>query len=125
MNDNTQAPRSIMQILPELRRGGLVEEISQRLSELTLDVLGTGKAGVVTVTLKLRPSKLAHNAIDIEDDVKVKTPKPDTKSSMFFSDEEGALTRTDPNQEELPLNVVPMGQQKSAVASEVAAANAK
>lgn len=109
-----QPPRSAMQILGEIRRGNMVEEIGYEIARLTQQVLQTDKGGTLTLKLTIKPSDVADNAVEIKDKITVKAPEPEMKASVFYANADGALTRSDPNQEELPLGATNLRAVKSA-----------
>ncbi len=99
-------PPSALSIIGQIRRGQLVEELSELVAALSRDVVASRKAGSITIKLVVRPSKLAENGVEMADSVSVKVPPRETKPTLFFASAEGALTRDDPRQGELPINVV-------------------
>ena len=98
--------RSFMQVLPEIRQGKLVEDVTNAIAEVAQAVKATQKAGSVTITLSLKPGDSAENALVISDKIKSAAPQADKRPSLFFTDDEGALHRDDPNQHNLPLEPV-------------------
>lgn len=112
-----KAVKPIYQTLAEIRGGDLVDELTQELRCLVQDVLATGKPGSLTLRLSVKnASKGSGTALLIEDDVKVKPPKPDKGTTFLFATESGELQRNDPRQprlvETMPTGqVVPMGGQ--------------
>jgi hypothetical protein len=89
-------------ILAALQGGRTHRELGRALQDLTAAVKETGKGGSLTLTIKVSPSK-AYGRVDIEDKVASKLPEPDRFASIFFVDDDNNLTRTDPNQLELPV----------------------
>jgi hypothetical protein len=88
----------------QLNNGATAVELSQKLKELVQAVRATGKGGALALTLKVMPaSKGDVEVLMLETDVKVRAPQPDRRKNVFFSNEEGLLSRTDPNQMELML----------------------
>lgn len=89
------------------QRGGLTHsELSDALAEVTAAVLETGKAGSVTVTLKIKPAgKGDASMVFVTDTVATKVPRADRAETLFFADSAGNLARKDPRQTELPLRV--------------------
>lgn len=79
-----------------LRFGTLNDDLTTRLHELTQKCVETGRAGVLTLTLQLKPGK--GGQIEVFDDVKVKLPKEERGSSIMFATPEGNLQREDPRQ---------------------------
>jgi hypothetical protein len=88
--------------LQEQRGGGLHGELSEKLAELSRAVLDNEKAGTLTLTIKVSPSKM-DGAVQVEDKIAVKTPEGDRGAAIFFPDALGNLSRRDPRQPELPL----------------------
>lgn len=101
MTIQNNQPRGAMQVLPEMRGGALVKEITEALHEVTEAVLANQKGGKITLTLDIKPGQGADNALVIKDTLKVTTPKPTLNSTIFFADSKNSLTRNDPNQLEL------------------------
>ena len=99
-------PRSVMGILPEVRQGKLVEDMTYELASLIQQVISHQKAGELTLKLRVSPGKHAMNAVDIVDVMNVKAPQKTPMPTIFFADEEGSATRNDPNQHELNLQPV-------------------
>lgn len=87
-------------VLRDLRFGAAVDEISAEFAKLVQAVETTGKAGELTLTLKLKPS--TAGSIEVTDDVKAKLPALAKGSSLFFATVEGNLVRNDPRQQPLP-----------------------
>lgn len=98
--------RTFVQYLYEIDDGRLVGELTQEMRDLVTEVRDQQKAGTITLTLKVEPTK-APNTLIITDQVAVKPPKHTPGASIFYPDEEGYLHRKDPMQPELPLQEVP------------------
>jgi hypothetical protein len=88
--------RPFIDTLTALRYGELHDELSEKLNELVTACSETGKAGALTLTLKLKPSK--GGAMEISDEVKSKVPKLEHGSTLMFPTPEGNLQREDPRQ---------------------------
>lgn len=101
MGQINKQPRGVMQILPELRNGNLVKELTEAVQAIAVAVESYQKPGEITLKLKYRPGQGATNAIEIHDELKVKMPVPPKRPTLMFTDESGSLTRNDPNQLEL------------------------
>lgn len=82
-----------------LRHGELSDELNEKLRELVLKCQDTDKAGSITLTLTLKPTK--SGALEVIDEVKVKEPKADKGATLMFPTVEGHLQRNDPAQGEL------------------------
>lgn len=90
--------------LRELRNGNTLHDLSDALTGLVQMVRDTGKAGQLTLTIRVRPAtKNDASTVLIEDDVMVKPPKRDRSATIMFTSEDGGLSRKDPRQIELKL----------------------
>lgn len=93
--------RLITDILRDIRKGRPVEEATQALADVVRAVDETGKDGSVTITLKVKAAKHGGPEKTIICDVKAKKPIAEIAPAIFFSDADGDLHRSDPNQEEM------------------------
>ena len=92
-------------ILGQIRKGAAVTEASEQLAEVVRACLVTGKAGEVTLKLKITPEKgvAGRNSIssaqfEVEAAVSSKAPKLPIPKGIFFGNVEGDLLRDDPDQ---------------------------
>lgn len=77
-------------------------ELSHRLRELLQAVQDTGKAGTLTLTIKV--DRKGERQVLVREDIKVKTPEHDRSESIYFVDRKTLnLTRHDPGQDPLPF----------------------
>jgi hypothetical protein len=91
------------------QRGGALEaELTALLASLVLAVRETGKAGEMTLKVQVKPATPGNQEqFFVADVVTSKIPEPDKPVSLFFFNEENlSLTRNDPRQQELPLQVL-------------------
>jgi hypothetical protein len=96
------------QQLAYLSRGSLDAELTEALAEVVKRVRETGKAG--TLTLKLRVSMLNardENAVKVTPAVSKKLPELAPFETILFSTFDGDLLRDDPRQRRLELKEVP------------------
>lgn len=93
--------KPITDVLREVRRGVAVEHATRLLSEVVRAVDETGKAGSLTLVIKVKPDKGGGNGKGISVEVKAKKPEPEIPEAIFFSDEDGDLHRNDPMQAEM------------------------
>lgn len=105
-----EAPKPFSQFLIEQRGGGLHGEVSEKLQTLVAAVAEHGKAGTLTLTISVKPVEGNLGQYVVSDDVKVKAPEPARGASLFFADDVGNLSRSDPRQPELPLREVPSAE---------------
>lgn len=89
--------------LNNLDAGAVLEEAGVQMKELSAICLRRQDKGSLTVKLNVRPFKGSHGALIIEPEVKLSEPKAEPPQSVFYSSEEGDLSRNDPRQRELPL----------------------
>lgn len=92
--------RPFADILREIRRGDLHDELSSALQELVQACQQTGKKGTLTIKLAIEPD---GQVLLITDDYDGKLPKPERSSSIFYADDDANLVRNDPRQQKLGL----------------------
>ncbi len=93
--------RPITDVLRDIRKGRAVEQASRLLAEIVRAVDETNKPGTVTITLTVKPEKGGGSQKTIIAQVKAKKPEGDIPEAVFFSDPDGDLHRTDPQQSEM------------------------
>lgn len=94
--------RSVMTILPELRAGQTVTEISAAIHDAIAAVKQHNKAAEVIVRFAVAPmtnQQLADPAVSLAVTVDTKLPKPVPDSTLFFVDDGGNLTRQPPERQ--------------------------
>lgn len=99
--DDEVAMRPFAAWLREVQNGRTHDEATTKLAEVVEAVAETGKAGKLTLTFTIKPMKGNTDVLLVEDAVVSKAPQHDRKASIFYPDEHGNLTRTDPHQPEL------------------------
>lgn len=95
--------RPFTQFLVEYRHGGLNNDVSEALNQLTQAVMGTGKGGKLTVVVSVKPAGRQRDMVIVSDDVKLALPAADREEAVFFVDHDANLTRSNPNQSEMPF----------------------
>lgn len=94
--------KTIVAFLAEHRQGGLANEASEQLAEVTEAARRLGKKGSLTITITVDPIKdNSAGLVNVSDEIKAKIPKEPTPGSTFFTDERGNLSRRDPRQPEI------------------------
>lgn len=91
------------QLLAQHTRGELLGEIDEALAELTEEVIGTGKPGVLTIQFKVEIVGKSGNAVAISATVAAKAPKPAAEAAIFFVGDHGSLHKDDPRSVRLPF----------------------
>lgn len=107
--DDDRQIRPFAAVLQEHAKGTPHARLSEALADLTAAVAATGKKGTITLTVTVAPvSKGAQNALTLSTKIAAKIPEGDdaAPTSVFFTDDHGNLTRSDPNQPSLPLREV-------------------
>jgi len=95
----------------QINNGATVAELSGALEKVVAAVRMAGKAGSITLTLKVAPaSKGSTDVLMVESQVRTKLPEPERGISIFYATEDNKLVRNDPKQQQLPLRVVDIEQ---------------
>jgi hypothetical protein len=97
--------RLITDILREIRKGRVVESASQDLQEVVRNVLDTGKAGSLTLTISVKPQGKGDNAVILGVKIATGIPKIDQPEGLFFANLDGDLLRDDPTQQRMFADV--------------------
>lgn len=87
--------------LRQIRKGRVVDEATVKLANLVKAVTEHGKSGSMTLTLNVSPQAGDKGIVTITPSLSAKLPEPSMPNAIFFVDDEGGLSRTDPNQGEL------------------------
>ncbi len=95
--------RPITDIIREINRGKFAEEITAALAELVPACRDAGAVGEVTISLKLKPGRAGSNVVEIIPSHKIKMPKREVPTEVFFATAGGALVRSNPDQATLEL----------------------
>jgi hypothetical protein len=97
--DDEQHARPFADFLTQQTRAH--DELTEGLHELTAAVRETGKAGTITLTIKISADKKTPDILRVSDNVTVKAPAFDRGERIYFTDHAGNLTRSNPMQPEL------------------------
>jgi hypothetical protein len=91
------------------RDGATHSELTDALATVALAVMETGKAGEITLKIRIsKASRQGGHQMFIADQITTKAPEPDRDETLFFFDEDSfSLSRRDPRQQELPLQELP------------------
>ncbi len=104
-------------------RGGLIlEDASAELRRVVQGVKDTGKAGVLTIQIGVKPASKGQSAVVLVDKVTAKVPSEEVEASFWFATDEGGLQKDDPRQTTFKMGVVE-GQQETAEPKRRAAVN--
>lgn len=99
-----------VQTISQLNKRGTMAELDENLARTIQQVRITGKSAELTYKLKIKPQDAEGETVTIEDSITVKTANPIRKSAIFFTAEDGRISRDDPNQPELPMKAVEGGK---------------
>ena len=106
MPENNGTPiNAFTQLVAILRDGELLTEASEKLCELVQAVQEHAKGGTLTLKLKITPAG-KRGAMQITEELSVKTPQEEPDSTLLFATSDGILQRTDPSQKTFDLKAV-------------------
>lgn len=94
--DDEKATRPFAAFLQDHNRGSAHTEASEALQRLVLAAADTGKAGSVTVKVSVKPMDGSETAMVTTVEVTEKLPKVPLRPAIFYADDDGNLTRDDP-----------------------------
>jgi hypothetical protein len=91
--------------LQDLRDGRAHSELSGQLEELITKVKETGKAGGLTLKIKIKPASRGGDVdkVTVSDQITVDLPKPERGEDFFWLTEDNDLSRNHPRQQNLEL----------------------
>lgn len=99
--------RPFAEFLQEQRKGAAHAEVSEALNELVAAVVEHRKGGELTFKVSVKPAgKGTGNVVEVVDKVSVKLPEAERGGAIFFADANANLSRSNPDQPELPLRAV-------------------
>jgi len=90
--------RPITDVLREMRRGRVVEDMTDALAECVKAVDETNKAAVLTMKITVKPSKDGGWEKTLATAISTTLPRKDTPDAVMFSTADGDLVREDPDQ---------------------------
>lgn len=96
------------QWLVQHRKGEAHTELTQALRDVVIACGEVGKSGSVKLTVSVKPLQ-DEGMIEITAKVDASIPKPDPGSSLWFTDELGNVSRSDPRQTTIDDVTAPFG----------------
>lgn len=93
--------RPFADVLHDLHRGQIADEAAAQLADLVQAVQGYGKAGTFTLHIKVEPFKGNDHQVMMSARCTSKPPAGNPVGAVFFTDDNGNLSRDDPRQESL------------------------
>lgn len=97
-DDDNPIVRPFAAWLVEQSNGHTHDELGDGLHDLIARVRDTGKKGSITLTVTVAPMKENERMLILKDQIVLKLPEHERKSSIFYADENGNLVRNDPDQ---------------------------
>lgn len=98
-NDIAEAGNLFATTLAQLDKGNSLAELSAAIVKIVAAVRATGKKGTLKYTLTIQPVPNTDGAqVICVDKVDPDVPEPDRRATLFFTGEDGTLSRRDPNQ---------------------------
>lgn len=79
-------------------QGRTLDVLTEQLAELVSAVQDTGKAGTLSLKIKVAPNPGDEQMVIVTDEVKLLAPLSQRPASLFYVDENCGLRRTDPRQ---------------------------
>jgi hypothetical protein len=92
--------KPFMDTVNNLRHGKTAVELTEAMAALVKACYDTGKAGELTLRLRVAPGRSGQ--VEISDLVSTKLPTFERGTSLFFVTDDNNLSRNDPRQENLP-----------------------
>lgn len=96
MNTADAVSVDFVQFLKDHARGKTAHDMSVELQAVVKAIRETGGKGSVTLKIHLMPANGDVDRIIVTDQITTITPKPARTASLFFSDDNGSMSRTDP-----------------------------
>lgn len=78
-------------------RPNTVREMSDEMRSLVQKIKATGKAGSITLTISIKPMDGDVSVLSVNDEIRVKAPEHTRKPALAWPDDDGNLSRSDPN----------------------------
>lgn len=103
---DTQQVRPFAATLQDIDKGRVHTDAGQHLHDLIEACLDTGKAGQLTITIKVKVAEPDERRLTVTGEVVSKIPRADPKAAIFWADSDGNLVRSDPSQHEFDLSPV-------------------
>jgi hypothetical protein len=105
--------RPITDVLRDMRKGRIVDDATEALTEVVKAVDATDKAGSITIKLTIKPSKDGGLEKTLTASISTSVPRKDLPDAVFFSNVDGGLVRDDPDQRPLFGEAEPSGRPRA------------
>lgn len=97
-------------LLGQLEKKRAGKSLDEQLAHLVGQIRLTGKPGKLTLTVNVKPKDHDGSLVDVSSKIVVSAPEVATKGALFFTTDDGLLSRTDPNQRELEFEQLDGGK---------------
>lgn len=97
MTNDDRIIRPFADWLQEQAKGRTHNELGEGLHDLIARVKDTGKKGSLTLTVTVEPMKKDPALLVVSDVINLKLPEHDRPAAVYYADDDGNLTRDDPN----------------------------
>lgn len=87
---------NFLELIQSFRRGDLLSEGDTKLNELVEAIKRTGAGGELSLKLKFKVNKAGQ--IEVVPDLAIKKPTRSLGTGIYFANDDGRLSRRDPNQ---------------------------
>jgi hypothetical protein len=94
-------PVSFSEFIHKAQRGTVEARLGEKLRDVVKGIRDTKKPGSVTLTIGMEPVKGDVNTLAVNFTIKAKVPEATPDSSVYFSADDGALTRDNPRQRDM------------------------
>lgn len=96
--------------LQDINNGDVADQLSTDMQTLVAAVRELGRKGSITLKVEVAPRRGNASALNVTARVETKLPAPEPVESVFFADDDGNLSRTDPRQMQFDLRTVPKNE---------------
>lgn len=107
--------RPIFDVLRDLRRGMLLDDLSDSMQEVVRAVDETGKPAKLVLEISVKPAARVGGAVNVSDKVTVKLPALPNGETIMFMTPDNNIVANDPKQQSLELksvNIAGAGEQQ-------------
>lgn len=116
---------AVIGMLNEHRKGGAISDLSAAIRTVAGAVRELGKSGTVTLKLKIAVAQGTSQTLVLSDSITMNVPKEKERGSIFFTDENDNLVRSEMEQVDMPLAIDVASQRREAPAAVVDVAAVK
>jgi len=89
--------RPFSDVLSEINKGVIADDAATLLAQLVTAVQETGRKGTLKLVIEVAPVKGNDSIVQVSGAVDARPPKAAASTSFFYPDEDGNLSRNDPN----------------------------